>query len=172
MADSMVRLTAHAEDRGGGLSSIVLFRNGRVVANTPAPAGRSIRALDADFELALSPGENSFRAVATDRFGVESEPAAALVSVADPGGSRVLHVISIAIDRYRDRAIRPLSLSVGDAMAIEELLTERGRAPFADVQVLRLHNENASQAAVISALAGLRNSRRAMLWCYLSPDMA
>ena len=157
MADSMVRLTAHAEDRGGGLSSIVLFRNGRVVANTPAPAGRSIRALDADFELALLPGENSFRAVATDRFGVESEPAAALVSVPDSGGSRVLHVISIAIDRYRDRAIRPLSLSVGDAIAIEGLLTERGRTPFADVQVLRLHNENASQAAVISALAGLRD---------------
>lgn len=152
-AGSRARLTVRAEDRGGGLSSVVLFRNGRVIASTPA----SGRGVEVDFELSLLQGVNTFRAVATDRLGLESEPASAQLNTPEPGGGGVLHVLSVAVDRYQDRGIRPLALSVRDALAVEAALADRRHTTFADVQIQQLHNAAATRDAVAGALASFRD---------------
>jgi len=154
---AVAQLTVRAEDRGAGLSSVVLFRNGRVIGSVMAQTGRNVATLDATFELPLVPGPNSFRVVATDRGGVESEPAATQINLPEPGGPGALHIVSIAIDRYRDSRIRPLGLSVADAAAMEAALGGNGRSPFAQVLVHRLYNEAATHDAILSTLGGLRD---------------
>ena len=153
-AGSMAHLKIRADDRGGGIASVVLFRNGGVIGSAAATAGQT-RGLVAEFDVPLVAGANSFRAVATNRFGVESEPAAALISVPEPDRPGVQHYYSIAVDRYRDHAIRSLSLGV-QITGLEGLLTRGRQTASGDVQVHRLHDEAATQAAVLTLLASLR----------------
>jgi WD40 repeat protein len=155
LAGSLAHLKVRADDRGGGIASVVLFRNGGVIGSATAPAGQT-RGLVAEFDVTLVAGANSFRAIVTDRLGVESEPAAAVISVPEPDRPGVQYYYSIAVDRYRSPAIRSLSLGVRDALALESSLAGSGRGAAGNVQVRRLHDEAATQAAVLDLLASLR----------------
>lgn len=155
-------------DGGGGIGDITLFLNGMPVVFDLSGRGLSARSKQASdrcrqFErvITLVPGRNVISLMALNGSNrIESERDQVTIRYAAPVVAKPrLHILTIAVNRYRDGDLR-LKYSIADAEGVIKAVTEKAATLFSGIETYRLHDEQVTRAgledvfAKISAKAG------------------
>ena len=149
------------------LLEVRLYHNGKLVPQDRmrATAGGGIF----EYAIRLLPGANRFHAIGVGSEGIEGEPSATVV-VASPLPDRerpLMQVLSVGINDY----VRPtwkLSYGRNDAVAVAEILRNRGNGLFEDVLSVTLLDADANAAAIKDQIALESPSARDVLVVYFS----
>ena len=144
-----------------------LYHNGKLVSQDRmrAAAGGGIF----EYAIRLLPGTNRFHAVGVSSEGIEGQPSAPVV-VASPLPDRerpLMQVLSVGINDY----VRPtwrLSYGRNDAVAVAEVLRNRGTPLFEEVLAVTLLDADANAAAIKGEIALESPSARDVLVVYFS----
>src|SRR5690606_39130239 len=99
------------------------------------------------------PGENRFRAVASNVDQIESRPAVASIvnSVPKPTGGFKLHLLAVGINAYKNPKYN-LNFARTDAEAFASAVAGRARSLFGSIETTVLVDGQASRAAIVEAL--------------------
>ncbi len=122
-----------------------------------------------EYAVRLLLGANKFHAIGVNSEGIEGEPSAPVV-VASPLPDRerpLMQVLSVGINDY----VRPtweLSYGRNDAVAVAEILRNRGNRLFEDVLAVTLLDADANAAAIKGQIALESPSARDVLVVYFS----
>jgi WD40 repeat protein len=171
-------VTVVAQDQGGGIASISLFQNGKLVAQTRQTGERKevqngVATTIRTYRVPLALGVNHFEAVAASLKQIEGEHATTDVSgpvVAAPApaapaapaaptpvaGLPTLHILTVGINKYRDSRLN-LDYGVSDATAILQSL-QASQGVFGKVIAKKLTDQAATRAAIIKALTDYQNA--------------
>jgi hypothetical protein len=174
-------VTVVAQDQGGGIGSINLFQNGKLVpisrkTGEHKEAQNGVASTIRTYRVPLAAGANHFEAVAaslkqvegehatTDvSFGVVAAPAPAPGPVAAPApaaapaaGLPTLHILTVGINKYRDARLN-LDYGVSDATAILQSL-QASQGVFGKVVAKKLIDQGATRAAIIKALTDYQSA--------------
>jgi WD40 repeat protein len=180
-ASERVKIRVRAQARQSQVAEVRLYHNAKLVELTT----RNLTVEDDDamddeqiktYELSLTPGENTFRAVAINAQRTESSPVELLVSYAPKadsgavaaasGGGLRLHVLIVGINAYKNPRHR-LNYAVADATAVAGRLRERATGIFTDVRVTSLIDTQANKAGITGALRAIAAEARARCICFL-----
>ncbi|MFA9462646.1 caspase family protein, partial [Thiohalorhabdus sp. Cl-TMA] len=144
-------------DRGGGIGRTVLYLNGRAVGVTEGT--RALKRVKAEGPeqgacytrerpISLQPGANRIElAAATEAGGVTSERAGITVDWQGAQQEPDLHILAVAVNKYRDGDLR-LEHATGDARALIEQLRARGQGLFRDIHVHTLFDAAVDRAGI------------------------
>jgi WD40 repeat protein len=156
-----VRATALAAD--SSLRELRLFQNGKLVATAPA-AGSQYKH---PFDVSLVPGENVFRAIATNEQKTESRPAEVLVTYRPKAASSApglagksapaglqLHLLIVGVNTYKNPKYN-LNYAVADATAVKEQIEAQTKTIFTGVNVQFILNEKAQKTAIVDAFKSM-----------------
>jgi WD40 repeat protein len=155
----VVTVSARIKDRGKGIGRIEWRINGITVGVENAPAGAG-PVYEVRRRLALDPGENAIEVVAYNvRNLLASLPAQVAITYTGPAGKvqPKLYVLAIGINDYVDQggpepgtgktlAFLPLGASVPDANAFSDEIEKAGAGLYAEVNVTKVLNRDATRA--------------------------
>jgi len=155
-ADSF-ELIIKVTGQGGGIDKIRLYQNSkaielskRFIAQQQSSAN-NIAKRELTVRLDLLPGENEFRAAATNKMSIEGKSAKLKIKRAAQKQTQTLRIITVGINKYSDPQLH-LDYSVADAETIAQSLTGVDKTVYDNTQVARLYNENATKLAILTAL--------------------
>lgn len=160
-----VQVTVTGFDRGGGLSEVRLYHNGKAVApgrvaNTRSETrdGQPVR--EVTYTVDLIGGVNSLRAVAIGANRIESVPSEASVAVPPPPAAPrpTLHLAVIGINQYASPALE-LNFAVADARGLSGWAKQRAKPLFGSVVLHELYDREATRAGIRSLFAALAATR-------------
>lgn len=151
---------AVATDQGGGIDTIRLYHNGKLVQPGSLTQQREVEAKGqrlraAAFQVKPVPGPNTFRAVATGLWGIEGQSERITETFAGEGPAPRLHVLTVGINKYSDPKLT-LGYSVPDAKSIAEQLQRAGKGVFSSVEVKSLYDSQATRTNIMAALKALK----------------
>lgn len=155
-------LTINATDRQGGIGEVRLYQNGKLVSrdalqseNNGTSNGATVRT--SIYRVQIAVGPNHFEALATNDQRVDGPPAALDVAVAGTPPLPTLHLVTIGINKYKDKRL-DLDYGSVDARAMFTALN-RTASVFDKVIEYRLQDEAATRQNILDLLATLRASR-------------
>ena len=177
-------VTVVAQDQGGGIGSISLFQNGKLVPPTRQTGERKeaqngVATTIRTYRVPLAVGVNHFEAVAASLKQVEGEHATIDVSAgpavvtapaptapgptppapaapAPAAGLPTLHILTVGINKYRDSRLN-LDYGVSDATAILQSL-QASQGVFGKVVAKKLTDQAATRSAIIKALTDYQSA--------------
>jgi WD40 repeat protein len=161
-------VTVVAQDQGGGIGSINLFQNGKLVpisrqTNEHKEVQNGVASTIRTYGVPLAAGVNHFEAVAASLKQVEGEHAttdlsagAAVPLPATAAGLPTLHILTVGINKYRDARLN-LDYGVSDATAILQSL-QASQGVFGKVLAKKLIDQGATRAAIMKALTDYQNA--------------
>ena len=162
-AGQEIEVTVTTADRGGGISSVHLFHNGklvppeRLVSETlDNPKDPKLRT--SVYRTVLLAGANGFEAVGTSKQGVDGASATAVITAAGEAAAATLHVVTIGINTYYDARL-DLDYSTPDALAMLSALARTSASGFGKVEEHRLTNEQATKANILELLKSLHETK-------------
>lgn len=159
------QLIVIAEDQGGGIKDVRLYHNGKIVSvgavleQKDAEAdGRHIRVVG--YNVWPTAGSNVFQAVATGVYDNEGQPVELRQNFTGQAGRGTLHIVAAGISQYpRMAANDQLRVAASDAAAVADNVGNQAKAMFGKVATHKLLDAKASRAAILQALAGLKDSK-------------
>lgn len=148
-----------ATDQGGGIDTVRLYHNGKLVQPGSLTQQREVevkgqRVRAAAFQVKPVPGPNNFRAVATGLWGIEGQSERVTETFAGEGPLPTLHVLAVGINKYSDPKLT-LGYSVPDAKSIVDQLRRASKGVFAGVDVQSLFDSQATRPNILHALNAL-----------------
>jgi uncharacterized caspase-like protein len=174
---STAEVTVTAADQGGGVASIDLFQNGKLVPGDRRTgenkvAQNGVATTIRTYRVSVVPGANRFEAVVSGTNNVEGEHArteltsagAPSPAVAAPGPAAeaatgplpTLRILAVGINKYRDSRLN-LDYGVADADSIlQQFAASQGT--FGRVAPTRLIDAGATRGAIIKALTDLQSA--------------
>jgi uncharacterized caspase-like protein len=178
---STADVTIVVQDQGGGIATISLFQNGKLVpperqTGEHKEVQNGVPTTIRTYRVRLAAGLNHFEAVAASLKQVEGEhatadlstaavaaptPAAAPTATPTPAaapaaGLPTLHILTIGINKYKDSRLN-LDYGVSDATAILQSL-QASQGVFGKVVAKKLIDQGATRAAIIKALTDYQNA--------------
>jgi hypothetical protein len=155
-AGGEVDVTVTAQDQGGGVGTIRLFQNGKLVpSERQTGERREGSSVIRSYRLALVSGSNRLTAVAANQQQIDGEAARAEVAASGRPSLPNLDIVSIGINRYRDGRF-DLDYGTPDALAILNRLDQSSSGVFARAVALQLTDEAATRAKIIEVLMSLQ----------------
>ncbi|MGE5478641.1 MAG: caspase family protein [Bacteroidales bacterium] len=148
-----------AEDNGGGVSEVRLYRNGKVVPRGIGTVNREEvdgkARLVGRFEVDLQAGRNTLSATAVNTERLESRPEQLVVDggAAMPAGK--MHLLVVGINTYAQSEL-DLSYAKPDAQAIAQFLSGGGRASMPIAETVTLEDQQATKDNILAALRKFR----------------
>jgi WD40 repeat protein len=160
---------------GSGARDLRLFRNGSLVKvwRGQVPLNKQGKAF-LEAMVSVVAGENRFTAYAFNNDNVKSTDASLVVIGADslkrPGTA---YILAVGINQYANQGYN-LNYAVPDAQAFaEELARQQTKLEnFGSVQVISLHNRDATKANILRALARLAGTDTGPLLAGAPADLA
>lgn len=155
-----IRVEIVAEDKGGGVSEIHLYRNGKLVPRDIGTLSREERdgrmRLIGRYDIGLGAGKTRLSAAAVNSENVESRSDAIILDNGpDRNTAGKMHLILVGINTYAQPKL-DLEYARPDAQAISTFLTENGRTAFPVAEVITLFDKQATKANILAALGRLR----------------
>jgi len=151
-----LEVTVRAVDHGGGVKDIRLYVNEKLAGGD---RGLGVKAreevVERVFQVALSPGKNLLRAVATSDESIESAPFEVEVEYKKKVSGVTCWVLAVGINKYKNGAYN-LNYARADAEAIREVVKKRGGSLFDGIEVVELYDEQARAGPLREALEGIR----------------
>jgi hypothetical protein len=155
-AGTEVDVTVTAQDQGGGIGTIRLFQNGKLVApERQTGERREASSVMRGYRLALVSGTNRLTAVAANQQQIDGEAARAEVAAAGRPSLSNLDIVSIGINRYRDSRF-DLDYGTPDALAILNRFDQSSSGVFGRAIALQLTDESATRAKIIEVFSSLQ----------------
>lgn len=157
-----VEVSVTATDQGGGIKSIDLFHNGKVVdraRKTAEKRGEQNRreTLEVTYRVPIVAGQNRFLAVATsdeDLVGMASETTlTAEIEARKP----VLHAVIIGINEYEAPRLR-LTYAVPDAYGIMKSLKALPDSLFREIRVHQLFDAASTPAGIAKLFEEIKDT--------------
>ena len=149
-----VEVLAKIKNDGGGLKSVSLLHNGKVVAQKEEAfygklaKGKSVYQ---KFNVQLVPGLNAINVVAANKENIESRSSQVLVSYESVAEESVCYVLAIGINEYRNPALN-LNYAYDDALSFATTVKEAGAPLFSRVEVHKIFNKDATRANILGVL--------------------
>jgi hypothetical protein len=160
-AGTSADVTVVAQDQGGGIGSISLFQNGKLVpserqANEHSEVQNGVTSTTRTYRVALAPGANHFEAVAAGTNKIEGEHATADLTAGAPPALPTIHILTIGINKYRDSRFN-LDYGVSDALGVLNSF-QASQGVFGRVVADKLTDAAATRSAIIKSLTDLQNA--------------
>ncbi len=145
-----------AEDMGGGIANLQLFHNGKLM-----PPGSLLKKEDhvneeekkhilaGVFYVQPVSGPNTFKALATNLMGIESESSIMTKTFASDGIKPDLHVFTVGLNSYKDPFLN-LDYSVPDAKAILNQFKLEKDFGFNKIHFKTLFNQQGTKKNIIN----------------------
>lgn len=160
------RIIVTAQDRGGSISRITLYHNGKAltdrhVADTrdTVENGAAIRTVT--YNIDLISGDNHLRAVAAASNLVDSVPAETTITVGGPTLSAekpALHMVVIGINQYANPLLT-LNYAVDDARGLTNWAQQNAKGLFSEIQLHPLYDKAATKRAISDLFGKLQSTR-------------
>lgn len=157
--DQAYTVTIEALDIPGGIASVKLYHNGKIV-----PQSQQLDSQKSDdngrekqlirYQITPTAGDNSLKAVATNAMGIEGVSSEQHLVAGGTGRPSTLHVLTVGINRYKDPQLN-LTYSIPDAQAIGGILTRKDLAHAEKVNAVSLTDQKASKQAILDSLQKL-----------------
>lgn len=152
-----------ATDQGGGIDTLRLYHNGKLVQPGSFLQQRNVEADGkrlrvAAFQVNPVAGLNTFRAFATGVWPGEGESERVSVTFSGQNTTSKLHIVAVGINRYANPEL-DLTYAVPDAKAIIQRLEEASGGIFTEVVVHRLFDERATKSNILELLDAMRDTR-------------
>lgn len=150
-----------ARDQGGGISTLRLYHNGKLVAPGALMQQQDFKQDDVHlrataFRIDPVVGINSLKAVAEGLWDIEGHSERHVIEFAGKAEKPTLHVVTVGINEYKDSRLN-LNYSVPDATAIGDFFHHSASEKlFKEIIVHRLLNGKATKAAILEKLRSLR----------------
>jgi hypothetical protein len=157
--EAVVRMSA--TNRGGGIGDMMLFHNGRRVAESARTAlaeDNSSTRRSVTFKVPMIIGDNRFEGVATSNRGIESVPVGVVRRLDGQPRRGVLHILTIGINNYRN-GVDPLVYAVPDARAIADRVASAAGRLYEKVEISSVLDTSATVRGIEDAFRRLRLSR-------------
>jgi len=152
--NARVEVLAKIKNVGGGVQSVSLVHNGKVVEKkieefyAKIPAGKSVYQ---KFSLQLVPGLNSINVSAVNTENIESRASQVLVNYQSDAGESICYVLAIGINEYKNPAMT-LNYAFADASAFASLIKTVSEPLFSKVEVHKIFNTDATKANILGVL--------------------
>jgi dipeptidyl aminopeptidase/acylaminoacyl peptidase len=148
-----VALVAELCDSGGGIGDVTLFLNdmpvaieniGRGLKVQPRNAGKNC--LSFEKMISLQQGRNVITLMAYNRNNsIESDRSRIELAFAATAAEKPqLHILTIAVNRYRDGDLR-LNYAINDAEELARVVNEKAKNLFAGVHIHKIHNDDVTR---------------------------
>jgi len=159
-------LTVEVTGQGGGIDSVDLYHNSKVVAGKRAilddkvfeKDGREHRSMR--MKVTPTTGKNSIKVIASNKMGIEGQSKVLQFNIKKAvkkvAIKPILKVITIGVNQYRDSQLN-LDYSVPDAQSISKLLNNNDISQFRKVEKRQLYNSSATKLSILSELNNLSN---------------
>jgi len=154
VSKSTLEVLTKIKNEGGGLASVSLLHNGKVVEKkaeafyAKLPNGKSVYQ---KFSVQLVPGLNTINVSATNKENIESRSSEVLINYESGEDESVCYVLAIGINNYQNPALN-LNYAYDDAMAFSSLIKSAGEDLFTRVEVHKIFNEEATKANILGVL--------------------
>ena len=153
-----IEVEVEAADDGGGVQDLRLYQNDKLVGGESRGVRKKAAApgkLVEKFSLALSPGANRLRAVASSSERTDSAPALLEVLLSAPQATAGLWLLVVGIDQYDNDRYR-LTYAVKDAEAFRDAVRAHAAGIFGQVHEQVLLDKEATRAKIAAAFAGIQ----------------
>jgi len=152
-----IEVVVEVRDAGGGIGEIRLYQNGKVVESAAVDRGlKDVTEANArHYRVSLLDGKNLFRVIAFSKDRVQSTPEDVSVELAAPAKPAALHVLAVGINRYKNSDL-DLNFPLADAAGVSAFFRKSGSRLFREVNILELHDAEATRAKILEAFQTLR----------------
>jgi len=156
---SEVDIITETTNRGGGIKTISIFHNGKIVElkesefYAKVESGKSVFQ---KFKLSLIPGINRIKVIATNTNSIESKPAEVIIEYETPTHETVLYLLAIGINVYENPSLN-LNYAQNDAEAFVDIIKKDSDILFDRVETHELYNEEANKTNIMGVLDLLSN---------------
>jgi WD40 repeat protein len=146
-------LKAELCDNGGGIGNVTLFMNNTPIAFERGDRGLAVRDKSAskdcqNFErvISLAPGQNVISLMAFNSANsIESDRDQVTLNYVTTDVEKPrLHILTIAVNNYRDGDLR-LKYPLNDAEGVIKMASERAGSLFSGIDTYRLHDEQVTR---------------------------
>ncbi len=158
-ADRPLRLVVVATDQGGGIGTIDLYHNGKLVQpgarlqqQDVTQQGKHLRAVA--FQVQPVPGVNTFTASGTGLWEIDGRSERLTETFSGPRPTSTLHLVGIGLNKYSDPGLN-LDYSVADAKALVATIMGGAKGLFARQREYLLLDEQATRKGILAVLEGL-----------------
>ncbi len=138
-----VEICIEVTDLGGGIDEIALYHNNKLIELTGrgfVPVVTKGKVIEQKYNIALTPGENIFEAVAWNKQRTESERAVVSIFYTGSEPAANLYTISIGMNNYLNQELN-LNYSVNDAREVLSGITSGGSQLFDSIYSYFIVNE-------------------------------
>jgi len=151
----IIAVAVAATDRGGGVSEVRVFHNGKRVDDSGArlakfSAGESDRHVKT-VQIELVPGDNAISAVALSDQRIEGTADEVKVSLAAAEAETTLHLFTVGVNEYRNPALN-LNYGVADAEGLQDFFVSATLPFFKEIKTEGLFDENATRGNILAQL--------------------
>jgi WD40 repeat protein len=157
---NIIDVVVAVDDMSGGLSDILLYHNGKAVADKDLRGIKVVEksvSVKKQFRVSLSAGENKLSAIALSKDGTRSNPNEVIVHYDAPLKEANLHLLLIGINNYQNPALN-LNYAVPDAEGINDFFRRKSRGIFKKVEVSKLFDEQATAETIASGFRKLSST--------------
>ncbi|QOJ28028.1 MAG: caspase family protein [Ignavibacteriales bacterium] len=145
-------ITAKVFDRGGGVSSVKLYHNGKLIEQRRAGAKAAEEYM---FTVELLPDTNVISVVADNPDGMESAPAVTRIFAEGTKPASRLYILGIGINQYKNEKYN-LTGAVNDVQKLSALLADRSKGVFAGIETRLITDKKAVKAELVKELNRLK----------------
>jgi WD40 repeat protein len=155
-----VAVTVSARDNGGGCEDLRLYQNGKALGDEQRGLTAAARGdpLSKTWQVQLTEGVNTFRAVAFSRDRTESRPHELTVTLSAPRKEATLHLLAVGINGYKNPALN-LNYAEPDARGLLEFFQARGKGLFKQVIATGLYDAQATKQNIVERLGRLKDTQ-------------
>lgn len=153
-AKGSIEVLSRISNEGGGLRSVSLMMNGKVVAKKEEGYYEKLqkgKSLIQKFSVELVPGLNTISVIASNNEGIESRSSQVLVNYESDEGESVCYILAIGINEYKNPALN-LNYAFNDATAFAEEIKEVGEDLYDKVEVHKIMNTDATRSNILGVL--------------------
>jgi WD40 repeat protein len=156
VADQAFTVSINLVDAGGGIGELRFYHNGKIVDKSAVTAssdsevnGKSNRRVE--YKIMPSAGLNQFKAIASNKMGIDSQPQELSLEFAGNAPKTTLHVVTVGINNYQDNRLN-LNYSVADAKSIVNILGNKDLVSFQDVVPHEIFDQQATKEGILAQL--------------------
>jgi WD40 repeat protein len=154
VSKSSVEVLAKIKNDGGGVQSVSLVHNGKVVERKEEAYYAKLtkgKSVFQKFNLDLVPGLNSINVSAANKENIESRSSQVLINYESDAGESVCYVLAIGINDYQNPAMN-LNYAYDDAAAFSSMIKKASESLFSKVEVHKIFNTDATKANILGIL--------------------
>ena len=144
--DLMVKVA----NQGGGIAGLKIMQNGKTLVHEKDIKSGGKGYVN-NFPVHLVPGRNIFSVIAYSKGNIESRPVDLTVEHPKGAGGATLYLLAVGINQYKNPSLN-LNYARSDAEGFTQLIAERSKKLYAEVEIHRIFDQEATKENILQKL--------------------